>query len=281
VEGCSISTIERVTSVHHTTIPRLLALAGEKCNRILGRMVVNVPVADVQCDEIWGFIQKKEAHKHPWKVNDESIGDAYCFVAIERTSKLVINFALGRRNQATTDLFIEALRAATASRRFQITTDGFQPYISAIDTTLSDRADYGVLIKVYAAPRQGEQRYSAADVVEAVPKPVLGNPDRERICTSHVERQNLTMRMQIRRLTRLRNGFSKKWENHWAALALHFAWYNLVPIHRTIRVTPAMEAGITDHIWTIRELLEAAGGLYGFRLCRDLHQSINQNLAYY
>ena len=202
--------------------------------------------------------QKKEAHKHPWEVNDKSIGDAYCFVAIERKSKLVLNPALGRRNQATTDLFIEGLRPATASRRFQITTDGFQPYISAIDTTLSDRADYGVLIKVYAAPREGEQRYSPADVVEAVPKPVLGNPDRERICTSHVERQNLTMRMQIRRLTRLTNGFSKKWENHWAALALHFVWYNLVQIHRTIRVTPAMEAGITDHIWTIRELLKAA-----------------------
>jgi hypothetical protein len=112
-----------------------------------------------------------------------------------------------------------------------------------------------MLIKVYASPREGEQRYSPADVVEALPRPVLGNPDRERICTSHVERQNLTMRMQIRRPTRLTNAFSKKWENHWAALALYFGYYNFCRIHRSIRVTPAMEAGITDHVWSLEKLL--------------------------
>ena len=158
----------------------------------------------------------------------------------KKDANKIVDFALGRRNQATTDIFIEGLRSATASKPFQITTDGFQPYISAIEATFSGRAEYGMLIKVYAAPREREQRYSPADVVEALPRPILGNPDRERICTSHVERQNLTMRMQIRRLTRLTNGFSKKWGNLWAALCLRFAFYNFCRIHRTIRVTPAM-----------------------------------------
>ena len=149
VEGCSINTIERVTGVHHGTILKILVLTGEKCEKLMGRLVVNVPVKDVQCDEIWAFVQKKEAHKKPSEKDNDSIGDAYCFVAIERYSKLVLNFALGRRSQATTDAFIEGLRAATSPQRFQISTDGFQPYISAITTTLHDRCDFAQLIKVY------------------------------------------------------------------------------------------------------------------------------------
>jgi transposase-like protein/IS1 family transposase len=258
VEGASISSIERVTDVNHTTILKLLVLVGEKCNRLMGRLIVNVPVTDVQADEVWSFVQKKEAHKYPWEADDNSIGDAYCFVAVERNGKLVLNFALGRRDQATTDIFIEGLRAATAPQRFQITTDGFGPYVPAITTTLSDRCDFAQLIKVYATPREGEARYSPPDVVEAVPKPVMGDPDRSKICTSHVERQNLTIRMQMRRLTRLTNAFSKKWENLWAAYCVHFAWYNFVRRHQSLRMTPAMAAGITDHMWTIRELLKAA-----------------------
>ena len=124
-----------------------------------------------------------------------------------------------------------------------------------MDLYLLDRCDFAQLVKVYASPREGEQRYSPADVVKAVPTPVMGNPDRDRICTSHVERQNLTMRMQMRRLTRLTNAFSKKWENLKAALAMYFAWYNFCRIHRTIRVTPAMEAGITDRVWELAELI--------------------------
>lgn len=258
VGGCSVSTTERLSGIHHTTILKALVVAGQRCEQVMARFVTNVPVTDVQCDEIWGFVQKKEAHKWPWEKHNRSIGDAYCFVAIDRGTKLVLNFTLGRRDQATTDVFIEGVRAATARNRFQMTTDGFQPYISAICTTLSDRADYGMLIKVYAAPREGEQRYSPPDVAEAVPKPILNDPDKDRICTSHVERQNLTMRMCMRRLTWLTNGFSKKWENHWAALCLHFAWYNFCRVHKSLRVTPAMEARITDHVWSMRELLEAA-----------------------
>jgi transposase-like protein/IS1 family transposase len=255
IEGTSIRSTERITGLHRDTILRLLVLTGEKCEKLMGRMIVNIPVKGVECDEIWGFVGKKEGHKAQSEQRDETIGDAYCFVAIERNTKLVLNFVLGRRNQATTDIFIEGLRHATADKHFQITTDGFRQYVKAIDGTLADRVDFAQLIKVYSTPRDGEARYSPAEVVDTEVVPVLGNPDPMRICTSILERQNLTMRMQIRRLTRLTNAFSKKWENLWAALCLHFAYYNLCRIHRTLRVTPAMEAEIADRVWTPRELL--------------------------
>jgi hypothetical protein len=139
--------------------------------------------------------------------------------------------------------------------RFQLTTDGLEAYISAVDAMLLDRWDFAQLIKVYATPREGEQRCSPADAVEAIPIVISGNPDPAKICTSHVERQNLTKRMQIRRLTWLTNGFSKTLENHRAAVALHFGFYNFCQIHGSLRVTPAMEVGITDHVWGVKELL--------------------------
>src|ERR1035437_5143132 len=255
VEGCSIRSIERTTELHRDTILRLLVLVGEKCEMIMGRLVVNIPVTDVQCDEIWGYVYKKEAHKLPMEANDEGMGDAYCFVAIERNSKLILNFALGRRSHVTTDAIIEGLRAATAPQPFQISTDGFQPYKSAITTTLSDRCDFAQVIKVYTEDPEGQRRYSPADVSHTEKIPIMGNPDPAKMCTSHVERQNLTIRMQMRRLTRLTNAFSKKWENLWAAYCLHFAWYNFVRVHQTLRVTPAMEAGITAKVWTLADLL--------------------------
>jgi IS1 family transposase len=170
---------------------------------------------------------------------------------------LVLNFALGKRNMATTNIFIEGLRHATSGKqKFQITTDGFAPYRSSITTTLHDRiSGFAQLIKVYRSPQDGEARYSPAEVASVEVVPVYGDPDPARICTSIVERQNLTMRMQMRRLTRLTNGFSKKWENLWAALCLHFAYYNFCKIHRSLRVTPAMQAGITARVWDIAELL--------------------------
>jgi transposase-like protein/IS1 family transposase len=255
LEGNSIRSTERVTGMDRNTIMKLLVIAGEKCEKVMGRLIVNVPVKDVQADEIWAYVGKKEAHKLPFEKDDDSIGDAYCYVAMERHSKLVLNFALGRRNQATTDIFIEGLRHATSgNQRFQISTDGFQPYISAITTTLSDRCDYAMQIKEYrSAP--DEHRYSPGEVVSMEVVPVMGNPDTRRISTSHVERQNLTIRMCVRRLTRLTNAFSKKWDNLWAAYCLHFAWYNFGRIHQTLRVTPAMEAGITSHVWDLKELL--------------------------
>jgi transposase-like protein/IS1 family transposase len=256
VEGCSVRSIERTTELHRDTILRLLVLVGGKCERIMGRLIVNVPVTDVQCDEIWAYVQKKEAHKWPWESDDDSVGDAYCFIGVERNSKLVLNFALGRRTQKTTDAFIEGLRAATAPQRFQISCDGFAPYVSAIKTTLSDRCDFAQIIKVYASDPEGQRRYSPADVSHTERIPIMGSPDPAKICTSHVERQNLTIRMQMRRLTRLTNAFSKKWENLWAAYCLHFGWYNFVRIHQSLRITPAMAAGITDHVWDLEELLQ-------------------------
>ena len=255
LEGNSLSSTERITDLDRNTITKLLLLAGEKCEKLMGRVIVNVPVKDVECDEIWGFVQKKEGHKSPEEAHDESIGDAYCFVAIERSTKLVLNFALGRRSKATTDVFIEGLRHATSSQNFQITTDGFAPYVKAISDTLADRVDFAQLIKVYRAASEGEGRYSPAEVASTEVVPVLGNPDPARICTSIVERQNLTIRMQMRRLTRLTNGFSKKWENLWAAYCLHFAFYNFCRIHSSLRVTPAMESKLTDHVWELAELL--------------------------
>jgi transposase-like protein/IS1 family transposase len=257
VEGNSIRSTMRISGVDQNTIMKMLVLAGEKCEKLMGKLIVNVPVRDVQCDEIWGYVGKKEGHKKPAEANDDSIGDAYCFVAIERNTKLVLNFALGRRSQATTDAFIEGLRHATAAQRFQISTDGFVPYLSAIKTTLSDRCDFAQVIKVYSnADPEGQRRYSPADVTHTEKVPVMGNPDPAKICTSHVERQNLTIRMSMRRLTRLTNAFSKKWDNLWAAYCLHFAYYNFCRIHKTLRVTPAMEAGLTTRVWEIKELLD-------------------------
>jgi IS1 family transposase len=255
IEGNSIRSTQRITGVDQNTIMKILVLAGEKCEKLMGRLIVNIPVKDWECDEIWGYVQKKEGHKAPEEAHNDSIGDAYCFVAIERHTKLVLNFALGRRSRATTEIFIEGLRHATSSQNFQITTDGFAPYVKAISNTLADRVDFAQLIKVYRAGTEGEGRYSPAEISNTEVVPVLGNPDPSRICTSIVERQNLTIRMQMRRLTRLTNGFSKKWENLWAAYCLHFACYNFCRIHRTLRVTPAMESRIADHVWEIAELL--------------------------
>jgi transposase-like protein/IS1 family transposase len=253
-EGNSIRSIERITGVHRDTILRLLVLVGERCERMLEERISKIRVKDVQCDEIWGYVGCKERNireHHP-----VSYGDAYCFVAIERESKLVLAWHLGRRATRDTVAFTEKIDAATQGQ-FQITTDGFAAYPDAIHYSLGTRVDYAQLIKVYGSPTEGEHRYSPPEVVDAVPVPRIGAPVPQRICTSHVERQNLTMRMCIRRLTRLTNAFSKKWSNLKAALALYFAYYNFCRVHSTLRVTPAMQSGLADHVWGIGELLAA------------------------
>ncbi len=257
LEGNSVSTVERITEVHHTTILKLLVLAGEKCERIMAEKIRNVEVRDVECDELWAFIGKKQKRVRP--EDDQNLGDAYTFVAIERHTKLVLNIALGKRDQRTTNAFVEGIRHATSRSSFQITTDGFAPYKSAITTSLHDRlTGFAQLIKVYRSSQDGEARYSPAEVASTEVVPIMGQPDPERICTSIVERSNLSTRMSNRRFTRLTNAFSKRWENHWATVACWFTFYNFCRVHKSLRTTPAMAAGIADHIWSVRELLEAA-----------------------
>lgn len=258
-EGCSIRSAERISGVHHQTIIALLVLIGEKCERLLEKKIRNVPVSDVQCDEIWGYVYKKEGHKWQYETDRKDIGDAYCFTALERHSKLLLAWHLGRRDTESTIAFIEKLRTATAEKQFQVTTDGFKPYINAIDMALVDRVDFAQLVKVYATSNEAEHRYPPGEVSGAVPSTITGNPDPARICTSHVERHNLSIRMGMRRMTRLTNAFSKKWENLKCAYALWFAFYNWCRVHQTLRITPAMAAGIADRVWELDELIMEAG----------------------
>jgi len=257
LEGNSIRSIERITGVTKQTLLNLLVLAGERCDEVMKQRIKGVAVRDVEADEIWAFCKMKKMTKLYKEVTDPKVGDAYTFVGIERNSKLILAWHLGDRDTANTEAFTEKLNRAT-SGHFQITTDGLPSYPDAISYSLGTRVDYAQLIKIYAhGDREGEQKYSPPEVVETITKPVIGWPDPSRICTSIVERSNLSMRTSIRRLTRLTNGFSKKWDNLKAALALYFAYYNFCRIHSSIRCTPAMESGLTSHVWTLRELLAA------------------------
>lgn len=257
-EGCSIRTTERITGLHRDAIMRLLIEAGERAQRVMDRLVHGVKVSDVQADEIWGFIGMKEKNKEGDDANNDQLGDCYTWVAMERNMKLVLAFSVGRRTIEHAQLLCGRLRLATAPHsRFQLTTDGLEAYRSAVDEFLSDRVDFAQLVKSYAQPAEDEKRYSPAECTGCKKVVVSGNPNESKISTSHIERQNLTMRMSIRRLTRLTNAFSKKFENHEAAIALHFAYYNFCRIHQSLRVTPAMEAGITERVWTVKELLSA------------------------
>lgn len=258
VEGCSVLTTSRITEVHPRTILNLLSLAGERCERLMEKHIHGLRVKEVQCDEMWGFVGMKEKTKAAKGKDEVTLGDAWTFVAIERHSKLVLAWHLGRRTERDTVAFTEKLAAATEGS-FQITTDGFKPYQDAVVMSLGVQGvDFAQLVKLYASNPESETRYSPAQCIGCKKSAVFGNSDWAKISTSHVERQNLTMRMQMRRLTRLTNAFSKKWEKLYAMLALYFAWYNFVRVHLTLRVTPAMESGLTDHVWGIEELLAGA-----------------------
>lgn len=258
VEGVGIRATSRLTGVHQVTILKLLGIAGERCAKLMADRVSNVPVSKVQVDEIWGYCFKKEGHKTADEADDPKIGDAYTFVGIEAKTKLVLCYEVGKRDGETALRFIGKLRNATG-RRFQLTTDGFRPYVGAVEEVFGSEIDYAQLVKLYSSDETTRERYSPGEVTGAIPTPIMGDPAWEHISTSYVERNNLTMRMQMRRLTRLTNGFSRKWENLEAAVALHFGHYNFCQIHGTLRVTPAMEAGITDHVWTIEDMLGKVG----------------------
>ncbi|HEX3152357.1 MAG TPA: IS1 family transposase [Gemmataceae bacterium] len=259
VEGVSIRATMRLTGVNRNTIIDLLMLMGERCERLLSGRIKNLPVVDVQADEIWGFVAMKERTRANKAPDQDGIGDAYCFIGIERQTKLVLAYHLGRRSSEDAYHFAGKLAEATTGH-FQITTDGFKPYKTAIPSAMSG-ADFAQLVKTYAT--KDDHRYSPGEVNGTIKTPVNGNPDPDRITTSHVERQNLTVRMGNRRMTRLTNAFSKKWANHEAMLALGFAYYNFCRPHQTlteandkIKTTPAMAAKLEDHVWTLAELVE-------------------------
>ena len=213
----------------------LLVCVGQKCEGFLSHTLVGVPVSDVQVDEIWGFVGMKEKTKNKSRITSprQDIGDAYCFVGIERHTKLVLAWHLGHRDQFNAILFLDQIRHSTRGR-FQMTTDGFRPYPAAVELSFPyGEVDYAQLVKEYAT-KEDSHRYSPGEVIGVQKTPCCGNPDPDAICTSHVERHNLSMRMQNRLLTRLTNGFSKKWANHQAALGLYFAVYNFVRPHGTL-----------------------------------------------
>jgi IS1 family transposase len=207
---------------------------------------------------VWGFVGAKEKNARRLD-HDGSHGDAYCYIAVERETKLVYCFSLGKRSHECTDLFIEQLAECTTGE-FQVSTDGFGPYQPTIWNRLRDRVSHGVLVKQYGNDPRGDgpRRYSPAAIIAIIKKEVFGDPDQKRICTSHVERGNLNVRMHCRRMTRLTNAFSKKFENHYAMLAIYFAWHNFVRPHMTLKTTPAVAHGIASEPWTIERLLNEA-----------------------
>jgi IS1 family transposase len=256
VEGNSIRSTERMTHTHRDTIMRLLVSVGERCQRLLDERLRSFECEHLQVDEIWTFVRKKERRLSDLEKLNSNIGDQYVFVALDADTKLVPSFLVGKRDGRTALQFMTDLHSRlTGNGRIQLTTDGYGAYLEAVEETFGADIDFAQLVKIYAVIDAGPGRYSPPRVAETVSTVIQGEPDPDHVSTSYVERQNLTMRMAMRRFTRLTNAFSKKLANLKAALALHFSHYNFMRVHRTLGVTPAMEAGITDHIWTWRDLL--------------------------
>lgn len=257
VEGNSLRLTERVTGVHRDTILNLLKTVGEKCLWIQENLIKGVNVADVQADEIWSYVgmKQKTANANGFSDN-ERLGSVYTFTAIESKTKLMVAWHLGKRTEQDALIFLEKLYNAIdgATSRFQMSTDAFRGYDHTVSEVLGTKADYGQVIKLYRASRPDEARYSPSECIGIKKKVVCGNPDLENVSTSIVERSNLTMRMSMRRFTRLTNGFSKKFENLNYMLAIYFAYYNFCRTHKTLRCTPAMEAGLSKTIWSLRDL---------------------------
>lgn len=257
VEGNSIRATTRLTGASKNTVVKLLADVGRACSEYQDRVMRNLACQRIQRDEIWSFCYAKEKNVPEDKKGQFGYGDVWTWTAICADTKLVPSFMVGNRDAESANAFIEDL-SCRLSHRVQLTTDGHKAYLEAIEGAFGCDIDYAMLIKMYGEDAQNERRYSQAKCIGAKRVPITGNPDESKITTSYVERQNLTMRMSMRRFTRLTNAFSKKVENLAAAVALHFMWYNFGRIHRTLRVTPAMEAGISEHVWMLEEIAKLA-----------------------
>ena len=266
-EGMSIRAITRLTGVSKNTVAKLLADAGKVCAEYHDANVRNVKVARVQVDEIWSFTYAKQKNVATAKDAPEGAGDTWTWTAIDADSKLIVSYLVGGRDAEYAAAFIQDL-AERVTGRFQLTSDGLNAYLGAVEDAFGIDIDYAQLVKVYGPTITAPGRYSPAECTGTRIRRVAGDPDGAHVSTSYVERSNLTMRMHMRRFTRLTNAFSKKVENHAHAVALHMMFYNFVRIHKTLRVTPAMAAGVTDRLWEIEDiakLVEAAEAKPGKR----------------
>jgi len=254
VEGCSVRSTSRMTGVSKGAILRLLAEVGQACAEYQYAHLRNIPARRIQIDEIWSFCYAKQKNVTSQMLENGHAGDVWTFVAIDAETKLVPSWFVGRRDAGCAAAFLQDV-AARISNRVQLTTDGHKMYLEAVDAAFGGDVDFAQLVKVYGSDPEAEKRYSPALCLDTTTQIVIGSPDPAHISTSYVERQNLTMRMCMRRFTRLTNAFSKKIENHCHAVALFYMHYNFCRIHQTLRITPAMEAGISRHVWSIREII--------------------------
>jgi len=253
VEGNSMRATVRITGIAKKTVARLGTELGQACEAFADRTMRNLPCTQIQCDEIWSFTYAKEKNV-PDHLRGSGAGDTWTWVAIDPVTKLIPTWRVGDRTAQTAYRFMLDLQSRLANR-VQLSTDGHRSYLIAVRAAFNAvPIDYGTLIKIYG-DSTAEGRYSPGVVTGTEREAVLGSPNLATICTSHAERQNLTMRMQMRRFTRLTNGFSKSVEAHRLACAVHFVHYNFARIHQSLRVTPAMEAGLTDHVWTLAEIV--------------------------
>lgn len=257
VEGNSIRATVRMTGVAKNTIAKLLEDVGVVCAEYQNEALRNLPCKRIQCDEIWSFCYAKEKHVSPENKGVLGYGDVWTWVSMCADTKLVPCWLVGRRDAHTAMEFIQDLSSRLA-HRVQLTTDGYKLYLNAVEEAFGCDIDYAMLVKIYES-EQSEARYSPAECIRTQDVIISGNPDRKHISTSYIERQNLTMRMSMRRFTRLTNAFSKKVENHAHAIALHYMYYNFVRIHQTLRCTPAMAAGVTKRLWSIDDIVSLLG----------------------
>jgi IS1 family transposase/transposase-like protein len=257
MEGNSVRSICRTLHVGKHTLLELLLLVGTGCERVMDHYIIGVPCQSVQCDEVWSFVHCKEKTRQRKGYPAEEAGDCYTWTAIEPITKLILVYAVGKRDNATALTFVRKLRRATAGR-FQINTDGLGIYRSTIPLAFGHGQDHAQVIKIFGAPPDGEARYSPPEIIDLHVEVGGGHPDLKTASTSHIERSNLTIRMGLRRFTRLTNGHSKSWRHHEAALGLFFAHYNFCRKHMTLGCTPAEQAGLIPHAWSLRQLIERA-----------------------